>query len=256
VTVLDSFRLDGRVALVTGASRGLGQGMAIALAEAGADVAALDVLGVEETGERVNAVGRRCHAITADLSTTTPQAARAVVAECVEALGRLDVLVNNAGIIRRAPALEYGQEDWDPVIAINLTSAFYFAQAAAQRFVEQREGGKIINTASVLSFDGGILVPAYTATKHAVAGLTRALANEWAGEGINVNAIAPSYFETEVTAALRSDPQRSEALLARLPAGRFGTAEDLAGPVVLLASDASRYMHGSIVAVDGGWLAF
>ena len=254
--ILDAFKLGGRVALVTGATRGLGQGIAIGLAEAGADVAALDVLSVDETAARVSAAGRRCHPLSADLSQGTPDMAREIVAECVSGLGRIDILVNNAGIIRRAPALDYPQEDWDPVIAINLTSAFYLAQAAARRFVEQGGGGKIINTASVLSFDGGILVPAYVATKHGIAGLTKALANEWAPRGINVNAIAPSYFETEVTAAIREDPQRREALLSRLPAGRFGTAEDLAGPAVLLASDAAAYMHGSIVAVDGGWLSF
>ena len=254
--ILDSFRLDGRVALVTGATRGLGQGIAVALAEAGADVAALDVLDVDETQERVTALGRRCHPLSADLSQGTPDMGREIVAECVRGLGRIDILVNNAGIIRRSPAIDYPQEDWDPVVAINLTSAFYLAQAAARHFVEQGDGGKIINTASVLSYDGGILVPAYVATKHAIAGLTKALANEWAGLGINVNAIAPSYFETEVTAAIREDPKRREGLLSRLPAGRFGKAEDLAGPAVLLASDAGAYMHGSIVAVDGGWLSF
>ena len=254
--ILDSFRLDGRVALVTGATRGLGQGIAVALAEAGADIVALDVLELDETVERVQVTGRRCPPLTADLSQATPDSTGEIVAECVRELGRLDILVNNAGIIRRAPAIDYPREDWDPVVAINLTSAFYLAQAAARRFVEQGHGGKIINTASVLSFDGGILVPAYVATKHAIAGLTKALANEWASLGINVNALAPSYFETEVTAAIREDPARRDALLSRLPAGRFGTAEDLAGPAVLLASDAAAYMHGSIVAVDGGWLSF
>jgi len=254
--ILDAFRLDERVALVTGATRGLGQGIAVGLAEAGADVAALDVLAVDETAERVEALGRRCHQLSADLSQGTPEIAREVVAECVRGLGRIDILVNNAGIIRRSPAIDYPQQDWDPVVAINLSSAFYLAQAAARTFVEQGGGGKIINIASVLSYDGGILVPAYVATKHAIAGLTKSLANEWAGLGINVNALAPSYFETEVTAAIREDPQRRDALLARLPAARFGTAEDLAGPAVLLASDAGSYMHGSIVPVDGGWLSF
>jgi 2-deoxy-D-gluconate 3-dehydrogenase len=173
----------------------------------------------------------------------------------VSELGRLDVLVNNAGIIRRAPALEFGEEDWEDVVRINLSSLWYLSQAAARRFIEQGGGGKIINLASVLSFSGGIVVPSYAATKGAVANLTRALANEWASLSINVNAIAPSYFSTSMTSALREDAERSEALLVRLPAGRFGEPEDLKGAAVYLASDASSYVHGVTIPVDGGWLA-
>ena len=253
--VLDDFSLDGKVALVTGAARGLGQGIALGLAEAGADIAALDIVSVDETGEMVQDEGRDFHAMNVDLLETDAQLAADIVEECVSSLGRLDILVNNAGIIRRAPALEFGEEAWETVIKINLSSAFYLSQAAARHFAGERKGGKIINTASVLSYEGGMIVPSYSASKAGIANLTRALANEWAPLGINVNAIAPSYFTTELTSALREDAERSEALLARLPAGRFGEPEDLKGAAVLLASDAADYMHGAIVPVDGGWLA-
>ena len=253
--VLDDFSLDGKVALVTGAARGLGQGIALGLAEAGADIAALDIVSVDETGEMVQDEGRDFHAMNVDLLETDAQLAADIVEECVSSLGRLDILVNNAGIIRRAPALEFGEEAWETVIKINLSSAFYLSQAAARHFAGESKGGKIINTASVLSYEGGIIVPSYSASKAGIANLTRALANEWAPLGINVNAIAPSYFTTELTSALREDAERSEALLARLPAGRFGEPEDLKGAAVLLASDAADYMHGAIVPVDGGWLA-
>lgn len=254
MAVLDDFRLDGRVALVTGAARGLGRGIALGLAEAGADVAALDVSPVEETQGEISALGRRCHPMRHDLRETDAALAAEIVAECVEALGRLDVLVNNAGIIRRAPALEFSEEDWEDVLKVNLSAAFYLSQAAARHFVEAGRGGKILNTASVLSYEGGILVPSYAATKAGIANLTRALANEWAAMGINVNAIAPSYFTTDLTGALRADPERSGALLARIPAGRFGDPEDLKGAAVFLASPAASYVHGAVVPVDGGWL--
>ncbi len=254
MTVLDNFKLDGRVALVTGAARGLGQGIAVGLAEAGADIAALDLLAVDETSEKVSALGRKCHALSFDLRQTNSGLAKKIVGECVSEMGRLDILVNNAGIIRRAPALEFGEEDWEDVISVNLTSAFYLSQAAARHFVEESKGGRIINTASVLSSQGGITIPSYAATKAGIANLTRALANEWAPLGINVNAIAPSYFTTELTSALRGDAERSEALLARIPAGRYGEPEDLKGAVVFLASDAADYVHGAILSVDGGWL--
>ena len=255
MAILDDFALNGRVVLVTGAGRGLGQALAVGLGEAGADVAVLDVLPLDETWERITQLGRRCHAMSFDLLGARAEQAAGIVGECVSELGRLDVLVNNAGIIRRAPALEFGEEDWEDVVSLNLSSLWYLSQAAARRFVEQGGGGKIINLASVLSFSGGIVVPSYSATKAAVANLTRALANEWASLGINVNAIAPSYFSTSMTSALREDAERSEALLVRLPAGRFGEPEDLKGAVVYLASDASSYVHGVTIPVDGGWLA-
>jgi 2-deoxy-D-gluconate 3-dehydrogenase len=255
VGVLDDFSLDGKVALVTGAARGLGQGIALGLAEAGADVAALDIVSLDETGEIIQNEGRSLHAMNVDLLESDAQLAANVVEECVSSLGRLDILVNNAGIIRRAPALEFGEEDWEAVIKINLSAAFYLSQAAARHFAGESKGGKIINTASVLSYEGGMIVPSYSASKAGIANLTRALANEWAPLRINVNAIAPSYFTTELTSALREDVERSEALLARLPAGRFGEPEDLKGAAVFLASDAADYVHGTILPVDGGWLA-
>ena len=254
MTVLDDFRLDGRVALVTGAARGLGQGIALGLAEAGADVAALDLLSLDDTRERISAQGRKCHVLSRDLGEVDAELAGKIVSECVTALGRLDILVNNAGIIRRASALEFGEEDWDDVLSVNLTSAFYLSQAAARHFVEAGQGGKIVNLASVLSFQGGILVPSYAATKGGLANLTRALANEWAPLGINVNAVAPSYMSTEMTVALRGDEERAEELLGRIPAGRWGEPEDLKGAVVFLSSDAADYVHGAILPVDGGWL--
>ena len=253
--VLDDFSLDGKVALVTGAARGLGQGMVLGLAEAGADIAALDVAPVDETGDLVKNENRRFHAMNVDLLECDAKRASEIVEECVSVFGRLDILVNNAGIIRRAPALEFGEQDWEAVIKINLSAAFYLSQAAARHFVVGDKGGKIINTASVLSYEGGIIVPSYSASKAGIANLTRALANEWAPLGINVNAIAPSYFTTELTSALRQDVERAEALLVRLPAGRFGEPEDLKGAAVFLASDAADYVHGTILPVDGGWLA-
>jgi 2-dehydro-3-deoxy-D-gluconate 5-dehydrogenase len=255
VGVLDDFRLDGKGALVTGAARGLGQGIARGLAEAGADVAALDIVSVAETGDLVRNEGSRFHAMNVDLLEADAKLASEVVEECVSELGRLDILVNNAGIIRRAPALEFGEDDWEAVVKINLSAAFYLSQAAARHFVEEGRGGRIINTASVLSYEGGMIVPSYSASKAGIANLTRALANEWAPLGINVNAIAPSYFTTELTSALREDEERSAALLSRLPAGRFGEPEDLKGAAVYLASDAADYVHGTILPVDGGWLA-
>jgi 2-deoxy-D-gluconate 3-dehydrogenase len=255
VGVLDDFNLDGKVALVTGAARGLGQGIARGLAEAGADVAALDIVSVDETGDLVKNEARRFHAMNVDLLEANAKLAAGIVEECVTEFGRLDILVNNAGIIRRAPALEFGEEDWEAVIKINLSAAFYLSQAAARHFAGKSKGGKIINTASVLSYEGGLIVPSYSASKAGIANLTRALANEWAPLGINVNAIAPSYFTTELTSALREDEGRSAALLARLPAGRFGEPEDLKGAAVFLASDAADYVHGTILPIDGGWLA-
>ena len=254
MSVLDLFRLDGKVALVTGAGRGLGQAMALGLAEAGADIAGLYRANYQETQAQVEALGRRFLPLQCDLQEATVARLYEVVDQVVGELGRLDILVNNAGIIRRAPALEVSEQDWDDVIQVNLKALFFLSQATA-RVMAQQGGGKIINVASMLSFQGGILIPSYTAAKSGVAGLTRALANEWAAKGINVNAIAPGYIATDNTAPLRADPQRNQAILARIPVGRWGQPADLKGVAVFLASAASDYMHGAIVPVDGGWLA-
>jgi len=251
--ILELFKLDGKVALVTGAGQGLGQGMALALAEAGADIAGLDRSGCEATCEAVCALGRRYHQVTCDLRTASLDDLNQVVNQIVMDLGRLDILVNNAGIIRRAPALDFSEEDWDDVLQINLKSAFFLSQAAARVMVPQGHG-KIINVASMLSFQGGVFVPSYTAAKSGIAGITRALANEWAKYGLNVNAIAPGYMATDNTAALRADTNRAAAILERIPAGRWGMPDDLKGAAVFLASPASDYMHGAILPVDGGWL--
>ena len=250
----DAFRLDGRVAIVTGAARGLGQGLALGLAGAGADLALVDRLPLAETAARVVEVGRRAQPIEHDLRDVTPESAAELIAEVVAGMGRLDILVNNAGILRRAPALDVTAEDWQSVVDINLSTPFYLSQAAARAWVSARQSGKIINMASMLSFQGGLFVPSYTASKSAIAGLTRALANEWAPHGINVNALAPGYMATEMTGGIREDPVRSQSMLDRIPAGRWGTPQDLQGPVVFLASDAAMYLHGVILPVDGGWL--
>src|SRR5579871_2359511 len=253
--MLDAFRLEGKRALVTGAAQGLGAAVALGLAEAGADVALLDRQSCAIVLGQLEALGRKGCVLQTDLAGVTPERAREIVATCVAGLGGLDILVNNAGIIRRAPALDYSQEDWEAVLEVNLTSAFLLSQAAANHFVATQSGGKIIQIASMLSFQGGLFVPAYAAAKSGVAGLTRALANEWAAQGVNVNAIAPGYMSTDVTADLRHDPARNSAILSRIPAGRWGEPDDLKGAVVFLASEAARYIHGAILPVDGGWLA-
>ncbi|MEZ4645630.1 MAG: 2-dehydro-3-deoxy-D-gluconate 5-dehydrogenase KduD [Chloroflexota bacterium] len=247
------FSLEGKVALVTGASRGLGQAMALGLAAAGADIAALDRAECNDTCAQVQALGRRYHNILCDLSSATPDDMQGYVAEVVQALGRLDILLNNAGIIRRAPIFEFSAADWNDVLQVNLTAVFYLSQAAAKQMAAQG-GGKIINIASMLSFQGGVLVPSYTAAKSGVAGLTKALANELAAHHINVNAIAPGYMATDNTAPLRADPVRNKAILERIPAGRWGDPTDLQGVAVFLAAPASDYMSGAVVPVDGGWL--
>jgi 2-deoxy-D-gluconate 3-dehydrogenase len=252
--ILDLFRLEGKVALVTGVGRGLGQAMALGLAEAGADIAGLYRSNYEETQAQVEALGRHFLPVECDLLAASVADLEAAVARVVDELGRLDILVNNAGIIRRAPALEFDEQDWDDVIQVNLKALFFLSQAAA-RVMDRQGGGKIVNIASMLSFQGGILIPPYTAAKSGVAGLTRALANEWAARGINVNAIAPGYMATDNTAPLRADPVRNPAIVSRIPAGDWGQPEDLKGAVVFLASEASSYMHGTVVPVDGGWLA-
>jgi len=211
---------------------------------------------MDETAALVTAVGRRCHALERDLAELDPTGAEAVIAAGTEALGRLDILVNNSGIIRRAPVLEYEQADWETTLAVNLSAAFYLSQAFARRLVAAGQPGKIVNVASLLSFQGGMLVPAYAAAKSGLAGLTRALANEWARHGINVNAIAPGYMATDLTAALRADPARAEPMLARIPAGRWGAPADVQGAAVFLCSEAAAYVHGAVLPVDGGWLAW
>ena len=251
--ILDLFKLDGKVALVTGAGQGLGQGMALALAEAGADIVGLDRGASEATGEAVRALGRNYKQVICDLRAASVDELNQIVSQVVNEMGHLDILVNNAGIIRRAPALEFTEADWDDVLHINLKAAFFFSQSAARVMVLQGSG-KIINIASMLSFQGGIIVPSYTAAKSGIAGITRALANEWAKSGVNVNAIAPGYMATDNTAALRANPDRAPAILDRIPAGRWGTPDDLKGTVVFLASSASDYLNGAIIPVDGGWL--
>lgn len=251
--ILDQFKLDGKVALVTGAGRGIGQAVAIGLAEAGADVALVSLHAPHETAERVRAVGRKAVVIQADLADRRQPPL--ILQQVVSELGGLDILVNNAGMIRRAPLLEFTEEDWDAVVELNQSAVFFLSQAAARLMVRQGRGGKIINIASLLSFQGGIRIPSYTAAKSAIAGLTRILANELAPHGIQVNAIAPGYFETDNTAPLRADPQRSGEILSRIPAARWGRPEELQGAAVFLASAASDYMTGAIMIVDGGWMA-
>ena len=252
--ILDKFKLDGKIALVTGASVGLGQGMAYALAEAGADVAChcLNDGEADETVAQIESMGRRAVSIAGDMSdkTTPKRVVEAVVAE----FGRIDILINNAGMIRRTPAVDFSEEDWSTVIEVNLSSVFRTSQAAGRHMIEQGSG-KIVNIASLLSFQGGITVPAYTASKSGVAGITKALANEWAKHNVNVNAIAPGYMATDNTTALRADETRNRQILERIPTGRWGTPDDLAGTAVFLSSAASDYLQGHIVVVDGGWMA-
>jgi 2-dehydro-3-deoxy-D-gluconate 5-dehydrogenase len=249
---MNPFDLSGRVAVVTGANTGIGQGIALALAGAGADVALVGRTPATETADKVHALGRRAEIISADLSTIEP--VDRVVDETVDKLGRIDILVNNAGIIRRADAVEFTEEDWDAVVDTNLKSVFFLCQAAAKRMIPQGSG-KIINIASMLTFQGGIRVPSYTASKSGIGGLTKLLANEWAAKGINVNAIAPGYIATNNTAALQADETRNRQIMERIPAARWGDPADLGGAAVFLASAASDYVQGHILAVDGGWLA-
>jgi len=247
------FSLEGKVALVTGANTGIGQGIAIALAQAGADIAAAGRSEPTETKAAVEALGRKFVSIKADFSTIEP--VQRVVDETVAALGKVDILVNNAGIIRRADSIEFSEADWDAVIDTNLKVVFFLTQAFAKQALAQGTGAKVINIASLLSFQGGIRVPSYTAAKSGLAGLTKILANEWATKGINVNAIAPGYFDTNNTEALRADQDRNAAILARIPAGRWGRPEDIGGAAVFLASSAADYVQGITLPVDGGWLA-
>ena len=246
------FDLTGRVAVVTGANTGIGQGIALALAAAGADVAAVGRTPAEETVDKVRALGRRAEIVSADLSSIEP--VNRVMDEAVGKLGGLDILVNNAGIIRRADSLDFTEEDWDAVVDTNLKSVFFLCQAAGRHMVAHGRG-KIINIASMLTFQGGIRVPSYTASKSGIGGLTKLLANEWAAKGINVNAIAPGYIATNNTAALQADETRNRQIMERIPAGRWGSPDDMGGAAVFLASSASDYIQGHVLAVDGGWLA-
>lgn len=252
--ILDKFKLDGKIALVTGASKGLGKSIAIALAEAGANVACHSRVGggAADAVTAASALRRRAIEVVGDMSD------RDVPAKLIEVVlaefGKIDILINNAGMIRRSPAVDYSDEDWSAVIDVNLTSVFRLSQAAGRHMIAQ-DSGKIVNIASLLSFQGGITVPAYTASKSAVAGLTKALANEWAKHNVNVNAIAPGYMETDNTAALRADETRNRQIMDRIPAGRWGSSDDLAGAAVFLSSAASDYMQGHVLVVDGGWMA-
>ena len=246
------FDLSGKVAIVTGANTGIGQAIALSLAQAGADIAAVGRTPATETVEKVRALGRRAQIISADLSTIAP--VQRVVDETLETLGGLDILVNNAGIIRRADSVDFTEADWDAVIDTNLKVLFFLCQAAGRHMIAQGSG-KIVNIASLLSFQGGIRVPSYTASKSGVAGLTKLLANEWSARGINVNAIAPGYIATNNTAALQADEVRNRQIQERIPAGRWGDPSDIGGAAVFLSSSAASYIHGHTLAVDGGWLA-
>ena len=252
-SIIDRFRLDGKVAIVTGASRGLGAGMALGLAEAGADLVLVARGDTSALRAQVEQAGRRSLCVPVDVAA--PDAAVRILAEAEQAFGRADILVNNAGIIRRAAFLDFTEEDWQAVLDVNLSAAFRLSQQFARRLVARKSPGKVIHIASMLSYQGGVRVASYTASKSALHGLTKLMANELAGQGINVNAIAPGYMATDNTAQLRADAIRNQAILDRIPAGRWGTPEDLQGAVVFLASPASDYLHGFTLAVDGGWLA-
>ena len=247
------FSLEGKVAIVTGGTKGLGQGMALALAGAGADIVSVATSDYSETEQKVKALGRQFLGIKASLGSLEP--IDGIIEQAVAKFGHIDILVNNSGIIRRNESLEFTEKDWDDVMNINLKSMFFLSQAVAKQFVKQGNGGKIINIASMLSFQGGIRVPSYTSSKSGVMGLTKILANEWAKYNVNVNAIAPGYMATDNTEALRADEVRNAEILGRIPAGRWGKPSDLGGPVIFLASEAANYVQGYTIAVDGGWLA-
>lgn len=255
MSMLKGFDLTGKVALVTGSSTGLGQGMAVGLAEAGCDIVGLDYVGSDDTKNLIEALGRKYVGLKANLITAKKQDLKDIIDEVVKHMGKLDILVNNAGIIRREDTLDFSEENWDDVININLRSVFFLSQAAANQFVKQNTSGKIINIASMLSYQGGIRVPSYTASKSGVKGITMTMANEWAKYNINVNAIAPGYMATNNTQQLRDDEKRAGEILERIPAGRWGTPRDVAGACVFLASSNADYINGFTLAVDGGWLA-
>jgi len=250
--ILDQFKLKDRTALVTGASTGLGAAIAIALAEAGAHVACHgNTRSPESTVEQIESAGGVAHPITGDLSKA--ETAQNIITQTLDRFSRIDILINNAGTIRRAPAVDYSDDDWTAVIEVNLSSVFRLSKLAGKQMIDNG-GGKIVNIASLLSFQGGITVPAYAASKGGVAQLTKALANEWAKHQINVNAIAPGYMRTTNTAALQADETRNRQILERIPAGRWGEPEDVAGAAVFLSSRASDYVNGHVLVVDGGWM--
>lgn len=247
------FDLKGKTAIVTGCNTGLGQAMAIGLASAGCDIVAVNRRSAQETQSEVESLGRKFLAIEADLTSTDP--VDNILAQTETQCGGADILVNNAGIIRREDSLSFTEQDWDDVMGVNLKSLFFLSQGFARSCIDKQRQGKIINIASMLSFQGGIRVPSYTASKSGVLGLTRLMANEWAAHNINVNAIAPGYMATNNTEALRNDPQRRQEILGRIPSGRWGKPQDLSGAAIFLASSASDYVNGHTLAVDGGWLA-
>jgi 2-dehydro-3-deoxy-D-gluconate 5-dehydrogenase len=259
---METKRFAGKVAIVTGAGRGIGQAIALAFAREGAHAVSVDIGDQSETAAKAGALGAKCTTLTEDLGRLTQKGAAELIAKIVKAAGRLDVLVNNAGIIRRAPAVDHPEADWNAAIQINLTAPFFLSQAAAKWWLTTgRETSpadarfKIVNIASMLSFQGGVLVPGYTASKSGIAGITKSFANEWAKERINVNAIAPGYIATENTRPIREDAKRSQSILDRIPEGRWGQPEDIAAPILFLASKDADYMNGTIMNVDGGWLA-
>ncbi len=253
--LMEGFKLDGKIAIVSGASTGLGQGMAKGLAEAGCHIVGIDYVDMPETESIILSLGRRFLGIKADLIHSTPDELVALVERVCEVFGRVDILINNAGIIRREDALQFCEKNWDDVMNINVKTVFFFSQAVAKQFIKQQSNGKIVNIASMLSFQGGIRVPSYTASKSGVKGITMAMANEWAKYHINVNAIAPGYMATNNTQALREDEKRAGEILDRIPAGRWGTPKDVAGVAVFLCSENAEYLHGVTLPVDGGWLA-
>jgi 2-dehydro-3-deoxy-D-gluconate 5-dehydrogenase len=252
--ILDLFKLDGKLAIVTGSERGLGQGYAIALAQAGADILGVTYADeADETAAAVRQAGRRYLHHKANLMTLDP--IPGIIATALKEFGRIDILVNNAGTILRNEAVSFTEKEWDDVMDLNLKTVFFLSQAVARVMIERKTGGKIVNVASMLSFQGGIRVPSYTASKSGVKGITMAMANEWAKYGIQINAVAPGYIETMNTAPIRADEERTKSITERIPAGRWGLPADVAGAVVFLASPASDYVNGYTIAVDGGWLA-
>jgi 2-dehydro-3-deoxy-D-gluconate 5-dehydrogenase len=251
--ILDQFKLNGKVALITGISSGLGEAISVGLAEAGADIIGVDYVEVPEIKAKIEAMGRRFLGVVANLTSIEP--IQGIINQGVRSFGQIDILINNAGIIRRADSLEFTEKDWDDVMNVNVKTVFFFSQAVAKQFIKQRTSGKIINMASMHSFQGGVHVPSFTASKSGVVGITRLMANEWAKLNINVNAVAPGYMASNDTVSLRSDEERSAEILGRIPAGRWGIPEDLQGAMVFLASPASNYINGYTIAIDGGWLA-